>query len=230
MQFQLRKSAMHRRLIVSAIACATLCAGTLPAFAQGRVYDRNASNNPEIYQQTHPEDRSNPDLQGRPAPGLERRDQDRRDQDRRDAARNDQQRNAQRQEADRRQGQQRDWDRRAPERRDWDRSGYGRRDYGYVVPQPYYYPAPPVYYPAPPVYFGAVPQPYGYPYGNTAAPVFRAGDFLPPPYLSGQFVISDWDWRGLYAPPAGYQWMLLGADYALVATATGQIVSVVTPQ
>lgn len=206
---------MNNRLIVSAFACATLCAGALPAFAQGRVYDRNATNNPEIYQQTHPEDRSNPDLQGRPAPRV-----DRGEQERRDAARNEQQRNGQGQQAERRQGQRRDWDRRAPE----------RRDYGYVVPRPYYYPAPPVYYPAPPVYFGAVPQPYAYPYGTYNAPVFRAGDFLPPQYLSGQFVIADWDWRGLYAPPAGYQWMLLGADYALVAIATGQIVSVVTPQ
>jgi cell division septation protein DedD len=137
MQSQLRESAMKSRLIVSAIACAALCVGTLPALAQGRVYDRNASNNPEIYQQTHPEDRSNPDLQGRPAPGV-----DRRDEDRRDAARNEQQRNAQRQEAERRQGQRRDWDRRAPERRDWDRRAPDRRDYGYVLPQPYYYPAP----------------------------------------------------------------------------------------
>jgi Ni/Co efflux regulator RcnB len=215
MQSQLRESAVNSRLIVSALACATLCAGALPAIAQGRVYDRNASNNPEIYQQTHPEDRSNPDLQGRPASGVERRDQDRRD-----GARNEQHRNAQREEAERRQRERRDWDRRAPE----------RRGFGYVVPQPYYYPAPPVYYPAPPVYFGAVPQPYVYPYGGYAAPVFRVGDYLPPQYLSGQFVITDWDWRGLDAPPAGYQWMLVGADYALVAMATGQIVSVVTPQ
>lgn len=218
---------MNSRLIVSAVAAATLCAGALPASAQGRVYDRNASNNPETYQQTHPEDRSNPQLQGParverndPAPGQ--REAGRRDRAGQDQARRDDQ---QRREADRRQADRRNWDhRRGHERRD-----HGH-DYGYVVPRPYYYGAPWVYYSAPPVYYGAAPQtyyPYPPAYGGTPL-VFRPGDYLPPEYRAPQFVVNDWEWRGLSAPPFGYQWVLLGPDhFALVAVSTGQILSLV---
>jgi Ni/Co efflux regulator RcnB len=52
--------------IVCAVAAVCLSFGSLGAFAQGRAYDRNASNNPEIYRQTHPEDAgASQDLQGR---------------------------------------------------------------------------------------------------------------------------------------------------------------------
>jgi Ni/Co efflux regulator RcnB len=63
---------MKTSAIVSAIVAATLAAGSFSAFAQGRVYDRNASNNPEIYRQTHPEDAGNArNLQG-PRRGYDR--------------------------------------------------------------------------------------------------------------------------------------------------------------
>jgi Ni/Co efflux regulator RcnB len=208
---------MNSRFTLTALAAAALWAGMLPAFAQGRVRDRNASNNPEIYQQTHPEDLSNPQLQGTPRQ-LDRSEPSRRDQDRGDAHR-------------------RDNERRQPDRGNSDRRGSDhRRDYGYVAPRPnfsynrppaYYSPAP-VYYGAPSVYYdyGAVPQTY---YPNAAAPmVFRPGDYLPPEYFSEQFVVQDWQWRGLSAPPYGYRWIVLGPDnYALVAEATGQVVSLV---
>ena len=204
---------MSSRFVLSAIAACALCAGTLPAFAQGRVYDRNASNNPEIYQQTHPEDRSNPQLQGQPR-AVDR------------PAANQQPRPEAR----------RDNDRRQPDRRNWDQRGQDRRGYGYVVPRPaytynygyappVYYSAPPVYYSAPPVYYGGVPQPF-YP---SAAPVaIQPGDYLPPEYLGPQFAVADWQWRGLAAPPIGYHWVLVGSDsFALVADNTGQILSLV---
>lgn len=223
---------MTSRFVLSAIAAVTLCVASLPALSQGRVYDRNASNNPEIYQQTHPEDRSNRQLQGPPAarPAERPADRGQRDAARNEAARNDAVRreqdrvNAQRQEADRRHGDRRNWDHRGPD----------RRDYGYVVPRPFYYgspqgyySAPPVYYSAPPVYYGGAPQAY-YPYANSAPLVFRQGDYLPPELRSQQFVVDDWYWRGLSSPPFGYQWMLLGSDnFALVVASTGQIVSLV---
>lgn len=202
--------------------------------AQGRVYDRNASNNPEIYQQTHPEDRSNPQLQGAPLGrsverGPERSaDRDQRQAERNEAARNDAIRrerdraNAQRHEADRRH----EFERRNAERHNWDHR-WDRRDYGYVVPRPSYYGAPQVVYAAPQVYYGAAPQAF-YPSANPAPIVFRQGDYLPAELRSQQFVVQDWYWRGLAAPPFGYQWMQLGADnFALVLATTGQIVSLV---
>lgn len=46
---------MKSSAVVCAIAAASLSLGSLSAFAQGHdPYDRNASNNPEIYRQTHP--------------------------------------------------------------------------------------------------------------------------------------------------------------------------------
>jgi Ni/Co efflux regulator RcnB len=183
---------MNSRFIAGAVAAAALWAGAPPAFAQGRVVDRNASNNPEIYQQTHPEDRSNPQLQGTPR------------------------------QADRQ------LERRAPERRRDERYVQPRTRI-YVNPPPVFYGAPPIYYGAPPVYYGAPPAYYGavpQPYASYAPPpmLFRPGDYLPPEYRAQQFVVEDWQWRGLSAPPPGYRWFILApGSYALVADATGQI-------
>ena len=224
---------MISRFVLTSVAVAALWGASLPALSQGRVYDRNASNNPEIYQQTHPEDRSNPQLQGPPSAGPAERfgERGQREAARNEAIRRDQDRvNAQRQDADRRhEGERRHGDRRNRDHRGWD-----RRDYGYVIPRPFYYgspqgyySAPPVYYSAPPVYYGGAPQTY-YPYANTAPLMFRQGDYLPPELRSQQFVVADWSWRGLAAPPYGYQWILLGPDsFALVLASTGQIVSLV---
>jgi Ni/Co efflux regulator RcnB len=202
---------MSSRIVLSAIAAAALCAGALPAFGQASGLDRNV---PEIPgQQARPVDRNSFEgAQGERPPRAGRRDQPRQDPSRPEA--------------------RRDHDNRQPDRRNWDRRGNDRRDYGYVVPRPNYFYAPPaVYfgapvYSAPPVYYGAVPQPY-YPYAAAPLP-FNPGDYLPPEYRAQQFVVQDWQWRGLAAPPYGYHWLLLGPDYyALVADATGQILSLV---
>lgn len=111
---------MKSSRIVCAIAAASLTLGSFSAFAQGRVYDRNASNNPEIYRQTHPEDAGNAqNLQGPARHGVDRNFDrgDRRD-DRRDFNRRD----------DRRDFNRRD-DRRDYGRRDFDRRDYGQQQY-----------------------------------------------------------------------------------------------------
>jgi Ni/Co efflux regulator RcnB len=101
---------MKSSAIVSAIAAASLTLGSFSAFAQGRTYDRNASNNPEIYNQTHPEDAGRRDLQGTPNWNSDNRRGYDRSYDRNNTPRS----------ADRR-----DWERRAD--RDQQRFYYGAR-------------------------------------------------------------------------------------------------------
>lgn len=55
---------------------------------------------------------------------------------------------------------------------------------------------------------------------------FYRGDRLPPDYRSRQYVVQDWRSHRLPAPARGQQWVQVGADYVLVAVATGVIVSV----
>ena len=50
------------------------------------------------------------------------------------------------------------------------------------------------------------------------------GQYLPPYYRGRQYVVDDWRGHGLYAPPRGHHWVQVGADYLLVAIATGIIV------
>lgn len=56
---------------------------------------------------------------------------------------------------------------------------------------------------------------------------FYRGDRLPPDYRSRHYVINDWRDYRLSPPPRGHRWVQVGADYALVAIATGLIVQVV---
>jgi Ni/Co efflux regulator RcnB len=112
---------MKSSRIICAVAAVSLSLGSLGAFAQGRVYDRNASNNPEIYQRTHPEDAgASQDLQGR---NWQRRDGQDRNWQRRDG----QDRNWQRRD------DRVDYDSRTNDRRYRDNRG-DRNDGG-----PYYY-------------------------------------------------------------------------------------------
>ena len=105
------------------------------------------------------------------------------------------------------------------------------RNLSYVFARPSYYGVPRAYYAPPVAYYGAAPRTYYYPYSaaySAPALLLQPGDYLPAEYRSQQFVVADWEWRGLSAPPYGYQWMLLGPDnFALVALSTGQIVSIV---
>lgn len=56
---------------------------------------------------------------------------------------------------------------------------------------------------------------------------FARGERLPPPYRSRYYVVGDWRAHRLHLPPPGYQWVQWGADYLLVAIATGLIAEVI---
>lgn len=224
---------MTSRFVLTTIAAAALC-GALPVLAQGSGADPDRNAPPEISQAPQgvpaPQGRA-PRGGGRSEQQIQRGEpqvngeshraprQGRPDAGRSDPARPDHVRpDVNHRGGDRRHGDRRH-DHRGPD-----------HNYGYVQPRPYYYGVPRVYYPVPRVYYSVPPTYYGYGYnGYSPAPlVFQQGDFLPPEFRQQQFVVLDWEWRGLSAPPYGYQWMLLGPDnYALVALSTGQIVSLV---
>ncbi len=52
---------------------------------------------------------------------------------------------------------------------------------------------------------------------------FHRGDRLPAEYRHRHYVVNDWRGHHLSAPPRGYHWVQTGADYVLVAIATGVI-------
>ncbi len=54
---------------------------------------------------------------------------------------------------------------------------------------------------------------------------WHRGDRLPPEMYHRHFVVEDWRGHGLYAPPRGAIWVQSGADYILVAAATGIILN-----
>jgi len=53
------------------------------------------------------------------------------------------------------------------------------------------------------------------------------GDILPYGWYGSQYYIDDWWTYGLPIPPAGYEWVRIGDDAALVDTFNGRIVQVV---
>jgi Ni/Co efflux regulator RcnB len=59
---------------------------------------------------------------------------------------------------------------------------------------------------------------------------FRRGGRLPQNYRSNQYVVDDWRGHHLTAPPRGYHWVQTGADYVLVAVATGIIAQILLNQ
>lgn len=62
--------------------------------------------------------------------------------------------------------------------------------------------------------------------GYDHRPYFERGGRMPGEYRSRQYVVDDWRGHRLSAPPRGYNWVQVGADYALVAIATGVIAQV----
>lgn len=52
---------------------------------------------------------------------------------------------------------------------------------------------------------------------------YYRGDRLPAEYRHRNYVVDDWRSHNLSAPPRGYHWVQSGADYVLVAIATGII-------
>lgn len=65
--------------------------------------------------------------------------------------------------------------------------------------------------------------------GRGAGPdhAFRPGGRLPPAYRSRHYVVDDWRAHRLTPPPRGYHWVQVGADYVLVAIATGIILQMI---
>lgn len=59
---------------------------------------------------------------------------------------------------------------------------------------------------------------------------FRRGQRLSDEYRNRQYVVDDWREHHLNAPPRGYHWVQVGADYVLVAIATGIIAQVLLSQ
>ena len=53
------------------------------------------------------------------------------------------------------------------------------------------------------------------------------GSRLPPAYRTQHYVVNDWRGHRLHAPARGHYWVQNGADYLLVAIATGVIVQIV---
>lgn len=52
---------------------------------------------------------------------------------------------------------------------------------------------------------------------------WQRGDRLPPGYRSSRYVVKDWHRHGLKRPARGHEWVSVGRDYLLIATATGLI-------
>ncbi len=59
--------------------------------------------------------------------------------------------------------------------------------------------------------------------GAGPAHQFFRGERLPVKYRHRNYVVDDWRGHHLNAPPRGYHWVQTGADYVLVAIATGVI-------
>lgn len=84
--------------------------------------------------------------------------------------------------------------------------------------------------PVPPPVARPHPRPHPHPqpprpmYGTGPNRRWYRGDRLPPQYRSRQYVVNDWRRHHLSPPPRGYHWVQYGADYMLVAIATGVIV------
>jgi Ni/Co efflux regulator RcnB len=78
------------------------------------------------------------------------------------------------------------------------------------------------------------PPGYGYDgyRGRGAGPdhSFYRGSRLPPQWRSRHYVVDDWRAHHLRPPPRGYYWVQTGADYVLVAIATGIIASIILNQ
>lgn len=62
---------------------------------------------------------------------------------------------------------------------------------------------------------------------NARGPEFRRGGHIQREYRSRQYVVSDYRTHRLSPPPRGQQWVQVGADYVLIAIATGLIAQIV---
>lgn len=67
-------------------------------------------------------------------------------------------------------------------------------------------------------------------YYNARGPEFRRGGYIPREYRNPVYVINDYRPYRLPPPPRNHQWVQVGADYVLIAIATGIIASIVPNQ
>ena len=56
---------------------------------------------------------------------------------------------------------------------------------------------------------------------------WHRGTRMPPAYRTRHYVVNDWRSHRLSAPPRGHYWVQNGADYLLVAIATGVIAQII---
>lgn len=87
-------------------------------------------------------------------------------------------------------------------------------------PRPGHRPPPPPAHRPPPGHGGPM-------HGTGPQRGWYRGDRVPPQYRSRQYVVNNWRAHHLSAPPRGYHWVQYGADYMLVAIATGVIVQLI---
>ena len=64
-------------------------------------------------------------------------------------------------------------------------------------------------------------------YYNARGPEFTRGHAIPRDLRSRQYVVVDYRQHRLSPPPRGQQWVQVGADYVLVAIATGIIANII---
>lgn len=62
---------------------------------------------------------------------------------------------------------------------------------------------------------------------DTRGSQFHRGDRIPTEYRNRQYAMNNWHAQHLNAPARGQQWVQVGADYALIAIATGVIAQLV---
>lgn len=67
-------------------------------------------------------------------------------------------------------------------------------------------------------------------YYNARGPEFRRGGYIPREFRNPVYVINDYRPYRLPPPPRNHQWVQVGADYVLIAIATGIIASIVLNQ
>ena len=64
-------------------------------------------------------------------------------------------------------------------------------------------------------------------YADARGPRFQRGDRVPTEYRHRGHAMNNWRAQHLNAPARGQQWVQVGADYALIAIATGVIAQLV---
>jgi Ni/Co efflux regulator RcnB len=61
---------------------------------------------------------------------------------------------------------------------------------------------------------------------NARGPEFHRGGYVPREYRDHRYVVNYRTYN-LYRPPAGHEWVQVGADYVLIAIASGLIANII---